>query len=67
MVRYRFHKKGTIHCLAGCCKIGQKIKADNYIEVFTVEEAKAWLWERRIVANKCSFCDWSKDKEETKK
>lgn len=64
---YRVHVKGTIHCLAGCCKRGQKIIEENYFEVCTIEEAEARLKKKNIVPNRCSFCNWLKDKEATTK
>ena len=63
-MRYRVHKAGTIHCLAGCCKKGQKIKEDNFFEVYTKEEAVEKLKSKNVVPNMCFFCDWSKEKEE---
>lgn len=65
-MRYRVHRAGTIHCLAGCCKLGQRIKEDNYFEVYTKEEANEQLKAKHIVPHDCLLCDWTKDKGDTK-
>ena len=52
-MRYRVHRAGTIHCLAGCCKLGQRIKEDNYFEVYTKEEANEQLKAKHIVPHDC--------------
>lgn len=65
-MKYRVHKSGTIHYLAGCCKRGQKIKEDNFFEVYTKEEAFEKLKAKNVVPNKCPFCKWFNEKEEKK-
>ena len=60
-MRYRVHKGGTIHCLAGCCKRGLKIKEENYFEVYTKEEAIEKLKAKHVVPNECPFCKWFMD------
>ena len=55
--KYRVHKSGTIHLLAGCCKTRSKIKEENYFEVFTHSEAEERLAEKHINWHNCSLCD----------
>lgn len=62
--KYRYHKKGAIHCISGCCYQGKPEHGnpDNFVECMTIEEAEAQLKARCVVPFRCSKCKWTIEK-----
>lgn len=66
--KYRYHKKGTIHCIAGCCHWGNPKNGnpDNFVECMTIEEAEAQLKAKGVKPLHCKRCTWTLEKEYVK-
>lgn len=64
--KYRYHRRGTIHYIPGCCYWGSNPKEsnpDNFEECFTYDEAVQILKSKHVSAMKCQRCDWSQERE----